>query len=140
MVERYRNRDCRDNSRKTASMNPTKENSLMPNPSNSRQSNCQGNNSCSNGNGCSGGNGCQALLRRLQVLDFSIVDTVLYLDAYPHCAQALAHYHSLVSERDALKKKLAQQCKTPITSYENESRDSWDWINNPWPWEIGANE
>ena len=82
---------------------------------------------------------CQAMLRRLQALDFSIVDTVLYLDAYPDCQDALHYYHKLVAERDTLKRSLAESCKRPVTNFENASNDAWDWTNGPWPWEAAAN-
>lgn len=88
-------------------------------------------------NGMSGS--CKALQKRLQALDFSIVDTVLYLDAYPECAEALAYYHKLVSERDALQLSLAQSCHMPVTNFQNASADSWDWVMGPWPWEAAAN-
>ena len=83
--------------------------------------------------------GCQALLSRLQSLDFSIVDTVLYLDVYPDCREALAHYHKLLSERESLCAELAEKCRMPMTSFANASRESWDWTNAPWPWEPDAN-
>lgn len=102
---------------------------------NQSNSSCQGNGNQGAGNGAS----CQALLRRLQALDFSIVDTVLYLDAYPDCQNALDYYRKLVSERDALKRSLAENCKRPVTNFENASNDAWDWTNGPWPWEAAAN-
>ena len=82
---------------------------------------------------------CRELLAKLRSLDFSIVDTVLYLDAYPDCREALAHYHKLLSEREALCRALAEDCRMPMTSFENASRDAWDWIRGPWPWEADAN-
>ena len=82
---------------------------------------------------------CKALLSRLQTIDFSIVDTVLYLDAYPDCRKALAHYHELLSERDALLLELAQNCDMPMTSFSNANRDAWVWTNGPWPWQPDAN-
>ena len=45
---------------------------------------------------------CKSLLRELQLLDFSIYDTVLYLDAYPESKEALDYYRTLVQERRAL--------------------------------------
>ena len=97
---------------------------------------CNGCNGCNGSNGC---NGCNALRSRLQTIDFSIVDTVLYLDAYPDCKEALAHYHTLVSERDALLVELSEKCKMPMTSCSVTSRDTWDWTMGPWPWQIDAN-
>ena len=103
-----------------------------------------------NGNGaCNGGcnqsptlpsTACKSLLSRLQTLDFSIVDTVLYLDAYPDCRKALDHYHELLSERDALLRELSENCHMPMTSFLNASRNTWDWTRGPWPWEADANE
>ncbi len=82
---------------------------------------------------------CQALTKRLQALDFSIVDTVLYLDAYPHSEEALAHYHKLLSEREELTRRLADSCHRPMTYMENTSKDAWHWVNGPWPWDPRAN-
>jgi spore coat protein JB len=97
--------------------------------------------------GCNGGcnqpaipsSQCKALLSRVRALDFSIVDTVLYLDAYPECREALDHYHKLLSERDALLRELSEKCKMPMTNFSNASRDAWDWTRGPWPWEADAN-
>ena len=82
---------------------------------------------------------CKAMLRRLQTVDFSIYDTVLYLDIYPECAEALAYYNKLLEEREALRRSLSQKCKRPMTSFENSSAEAWDWISSPWPWDLSAN-
>ena len=89
-----------------------------------------------------GGNSarCKALIAELQSVDFSIVDTVLYLDAYPDCRKALAHYKTLIAEREALRRALAEECGMPTTAYENASDDAWEWVRGPWPWQIEANE
>ena len=116
MVDRYQNRSCRSGLRRVGNMNTP---STPPRPD---------------------GGHCHALKRQLQAIDFSIVETVLYLDAYPHCKKALAHYHTLVHERAELVRKLSEECRMPITHCENASMDSWDWINTPWPWELDAND
>ena len=77
-------------------------------------------------------------MRKLQMIDFAIVETVLYLDAYPHSKSALAYYHKLVDERAKLSKALAAD-ESPITSFNNDSTDNWNWTNGPWPWESDAN-
>ena len=78
-------------------------------------------------------------MKKLQALDFSIYETVLYLDAYPHSAEALSYYHKLIAEREALCRSLAEGCGMPVTNLENASTGSWDWIQGPWPWEAAAN-
>ena len=82
---------------------------------------------------------CKAMIRRLQVIDFAIVDTVLYLDAYPDCKKALNYYNKLICERDGLRSALSEKCKRPMSAFENKGADSWDWISSPWPWEASAN-
>ena len=81
---------------------------------------------------------CKALTERLRKIDFSIIDTVLYLDSYPECKKALAYYNKLICERDALRKALAEKCRRPMTSFENVG-EAWDWIDSPWPWDVSAN-
>ena len=77
-------------------------------------------------------------MTELRKLEFAIVDAALYLDAYPHAECAIAYYHKLIDERDALRKKITETCG-PLTIYENRSTDSWDWTDGPWPWDPDAN-
>ena len=91
-----------------------------------------------NMNPCASNGDCKALLKKLQKIDFSIIDTILYLDAYPECKKAKAYYEKLILERAGLREALAGKCKRPVTAFEN-SGDSWDWISSPWPWEESAN-
>lgn len=78
------------------------------------------------------------LLQKLRMIDFSIYETVLFLDAYPDNAEALAYYHKLLDQRDMLAAEYEAKVG-PLNIYGNESHDSWDWINNPWPWQYEAN-
>ena len=78
------------------------------------------------------------LKKRLQKIDFALVEVVLYLDAYPTCRTALDYYHKLVAEREKLVAALADGAM-PINAYANASCDSWDWIDGPWPWQYDAN-
>ena len=82
--------------------------------------------------------GCARMGAELRKLEFAIVDTALYLDAYPDCKEALAYYHKLLCERDALRKRLVEECG-PLTIYENVSDEAWDWVNGAWPWQPEAN-
>lgn len=81
---------------------------------------------------------CKALKKRFQQIEFAITETVLYLDAYPECSSALEYYHLLVSEREQLLAAINNQCG-PMTHNGNMSKDSWLWINGPWPWKYEAN-
>ena len=41
-------------------------------------------------------------MKKLREIDFCLVETILYLDAYPDHPQALEYYHKLNAERSAL--------------------------------------
>ncbi len=81
---------------------------------------------------------CRNSLELLRALDFSIQETVLYLDAYPEHADALQYYHALLEQRAILLAEYENNCG-PQTIYGNQSRTSWDWVKTPWPWEADAN-
>ena len=76
----------------------------------------------------------QTMMHKLQQLDFSIQETVLYLDAYPDCATALKHYHQLVCERRALAEQYENKYG-PLVVLGNVEQTSWQWVRAPWPWQ-----
>ncbi len=80
---------------------------------------------------------CAQLLQQIREIDFCIVETVLYLDAYPDHQQALEYYHRLVEERGKAMEQYEMACG-PLTIYGNQSQNSWDWVKTPWPWEADA--
>lgn len=89
-------------------------------------------------NVCGASNDSQKLTRELQLVDFSLIETILYLDAYPCSAEALDYYHKLHAERNRLQ-SLINQSDRPLTAQENSSPTEWNWVKGPWPWEIEAN-
>ena len=81
---------------------------------------------------------CRDHLKQIRALDFAIQETVLYLDADPENKQALEYYHQLLAQRKDVMEHYQKHCG-PLSMYGNESRDSWDWVCGPWPWEPEAN-
>ncbi|MBQ9085680.1 MAG: spore coat protein CotJB [Clostridia bacterium] len=116
MANRFQNRNTRQ----------------IPCASQAPQSNGNLGNSWNNGNHC-------AYRRRLQAIDFALVDLVLYLDAYPNSAEALAHYHELQEERKQLMSSAPHDSLSTVTSRDNHTPNQWTWIQGPWPWEVDAN-
>ena len=82
-------------------------------------------------------NDCREL-NQIRAIDFAIQETVLYLNAYPGCRQALEFYHHLIAQRKQLMEHYEKE-HGPLTMYGNTSHSSWDWIEGPWPWEPDAN-
>ena len=97
-----------------------------------------------NSRGCSapcastGANTNNSSLKKLQQIEFAIVETALYLDAYPENKTALAYYNKLLEEREKLTASLSQGGR-PMTALDAGRNDRWDWIDSPWPWALEAN-
>lgn len=72
-------------------------------------------------------------MNKLQKLDFAIQETVLYLDAYPDCCEALTYYRQLIKERCEVAKEYEQSCG-PLTSHGNGDANDWNWVASAWPW------
>ncbi len=79
-----------------------------------------------------------SLKKKLQKIDFALVEVNLYLDAYPHCRAALDYFNKLTDERRKIAYALAEG-GSPVNARENASCGSWDWIEGPWPWQYDAN-
>lgn len=88
--------------------------------------------------GCKNNSDCNALMQKIRQVNFALVETILYLDAYPCSSEALEHYHCLKKEAEELKEKYESTCG-PLTALGNQSRSEWSWIKSPWPWHTEAN-
>lgn len=78
------------------------------------------------------------LQNKLRAIDFALVEVALYLDAYPDNCEALAYYHKLMKEREALAEEMSKTYG-PLNHRDNRSQSSWQWVQTPWPWEHEAN-
>ncbi len=75
-------------------------------------------------------------LRRLQEVQFALVELQLYLDMNPDDQRAVKQYKEL-SEQLAQLKKAYEKERGPLMQYGNSSSpDRWTWHKTPWPWEI----
>lgn len=76
----------------------------------------------------------EKLMKIIQTHDFALIDTMLYLDAYPETKSAIKLYN----EQLALRTKYVAEYESkygPIT-YSFDYEDHWDWVATPWPWEM----
>jgi spore coat protein JB len=78
------------------------------------------------------------LLDEIRAVDFTLVETVLYLDAYEGCEAALAYYQGQRCRREALVNEY-EKLYGPLTAMGNMSKTSWNWTKEPFPWEYDAN-
>lgn len=77
------------------------------------------------------------LQKKLQKVSFALVETVLYLDAYPNCEKAKRYYAELKNERHELLRALYES-GMPMSAMMVKDGE-WSWVNGPWPWEYEAN-
>lgn len=77
----------------------------------------------------------EKLLKQIREYAFAMLDSSLYLDAYPDNEEALAYYSNY---RDLLKqsKKMYEAKYGPLSIAGNNDSDRWQWIDKPWPWEM----
>lgn len=128
MGERYSMRSGSGCSRASERRIPAE---LSQMPTNCPRASVEGQNACGD---------CNAWRHRLQILDFALTDLVLYLDAYPTCAEALAYYNTLLEERDALLSAMPKKDACAMTNLHRQGGDTWTWTRDPWPWHPEANE
>ena len=76
----------------------------------------------------------EKLLNRLKVFDFILMETGLYLDAYPNNTMALDYYHKNQKLREEVLKEYTQRFG-PISKGDSISKTTWEWVKDPWPWE-----
>lgn len=89
---------------------------------------------------CDGGlphGSCERLMDQIRAVDFALYETILYLDVYPHSCDALETYHKLKAQKEALHREY-EAAHGPLTAFGNQSETTWDWINQPFPWEYDA--
>ncbi|HEY8392653.1 MAG TPA: spore coat protein CotJB [Capillibacterium sp.] len=75
-----------------------------------------------------------ALLKELMALEFTALEFNLYLDTHPTDQRALMEFNAILPQLKAVKQKY-QERYGPLTA-EEPSSYPWQWINEPWPWEI----
>lgn len=76
------------------------------------------------------------ILKRIMAQEFTAVELNLYLDTHPHDKRALHEYNETVHRLSVLKKEY-QERFGPLTNFGYDfSRYPWQWIEEPWPWQI----
>lgn len=74
------------------------------------------------------------LLEEIMAANFAAIDLNLYLDTHPNDKRALAKFTEAVAKKDALTKKFEEKYG-PLTAAANAGKDSWMWIEDPYPWD-----
>jgi spore coat protein JB len=77
-------------------------------------------------------------LRHLMELEFVAIELNLFLDTHPCDRRALQDFRA-VSQELMMAKSAYEAEYGPLLNFGlggTSSSPSWEWINDPWPWEI----
>lgn len=75
------------------------------------------------------------LLKKLQACEFALIELGLYLDTHPDDKSALAYYSKFQTTMKELSGEYAKKY-SPLRMEDVANDSYWDWIENPWPWEL----
>lgn len=74
------------------------------------------------------------LLKKLQMCDFILLEASLYLDAHPNNAMALEYFNKHNNMRKEILEEYVEKYG-PISKSNSKNQNTWEWVQNPWPWE-----
>ncbi len=75
------------------------------------------------------------LLKRLQICDFVLTETCLFLDTHPTDKEALKHFEKYQQKRKETLEEYTKEFGT-ICLNQMQQAEEWDWCKGPWPWEL----
>lgn len=78
------------------------------------------------------------LLKQIQCYNFAAYDMLLYLDTHKEDKKAFAMLKSLVKKTNELKMQYENQFG-PLSQFAVANQESFNWLDEPWPWEKEAN-
>ena len=77
------------------------------------------------------------LLCFINEVSFAAYDIMLYLDTHPDCSEALQRFQKYNELRSkALKIHAKSYGPLTLASVEDAGCSSWEWMMQPWPWEL----
>lgn len=78
------------------------------------------------------------LMCAIRMYSFYIYDLNLFLDSHPNDKRALAKFNEVNRQLKAAV-KLYNEKYGPLEANQNLSEEYFYWVDDPWPWERGAN-
>jgi spore coat protein JB len=73
-------------------------------------------------------------LRKIQIIDFVLNDTLLFIDTHPNCKEAMEYYNNFLEMRkSAVRDYTSQYGALEMTDCNLCGANKW--CEGPWPWE-----
>ncbi|HBD86413.1 MAG TPA: spore coat protein CotJB [Clostridiales bacterium] len=77
-------------------------------------------------------------LRELMAIDFVVDELELYLDTHKNDSEAFATYQGFLKLAAEGRERYVARYG-PVSQSDMINAKSYTWLNDPWPWDIGAN-
>ncbi|MGN1081760.1 MAG: spore coat protein CotJB [Acutalibacteraceae bacterium] len=77
----------------------------------------------------------QLLMRRLSAAQFAAWELKMFLDTHPNDERALSRMKTYQAKANELRAEYESKYG-PLTTGADFTDSDWDWVNDPWPWEI----
>lgn len=78
------------------------------------------------------------MLNYLNEVSFAQTDAGLYLDTHPCDQEALAHYQHYTKLREKALEEYTRNFGPMTLNLAGQSCETWDWVQEPWPWNNGG--
>lgn len=76
------------------------------------------------------------MLKKVQKLNFVMIDTGLYLNNQPENEAGQALFNKYQALHRQAKEEYENACGPLTYGGINVESDGWSWIKKPWPWEV----
>ncbi|MFW6308529.1 MAG: spore coat protein CotJB [bacterium] len=76
-----------------------------------------------------------SMLKEIMQLQFAVIETVLYLNTHPEDRTVLDLHNNYARRLHRLMHKYQEEYG-PLTSSHPDADYPWQWIDEPWPWDI----
>ncbi len=75
------------------------------------------------------------LLEQVMALGFTLLELNLFLDTHPDDKKALQKFQEALVSYNSVRKQYVEKYG-PLIYTDLTSTKSWEWINEPWPWQL----
>ena len=79
--------------------------------------------------------GKKEMEQKLQELKFTIIDLIEFLDSHPKNKKAFECFKDMAEQYKVLRSEYVSKYG-PLTWTDTAQKDTWEWVNGPWPWEV----
>ena len=76
----------------------------------------------------------QRMLKDISIIDFTLVDLLLYLDTHPYDKQAMEYFNHYSRINKQMSKDFSARYY-PLTAEMSTDTKEWSWVLSPMPWE-----